>query len=82
MNEIELGSHVKVIIDNPGFNITFNIVRQHYRDAWASTKPEQKEIRETLYNTSVALEDVYRQFLSLAVAGDNAVYTEEKNKEK
>lgn len=77
MDKIELGSHVKTIISNKGFDIAFDTLREQYKDAWASTSIGQSELRETLYNTSVALEDIQRQFKALAVAGDNAIFIKE-----
>jgi len=77
MDKIELGAHAKMIINNKAYGLIFDMVRDNYMRAWAQTKPNQEELRETLYNTSVALADVKRQIESLAVAGDNATFTKE-----
>ena len=82
MDDVELGQQVKVILDNKAFDITFDKVREHYKTAWSNTDPRQSDLRETLYNTSVALEDVYRQFKALAIADYYAAFkkeTEESN---
>ncbi len=77
MDKIELGNHAKMIINNKAYSLIFDKVRDNYMSAWSQTKPNQEELRETLYNTTVALEDVKRAIESLAVAGDNATFTKE-----
>ena len=77
MDKIELGNHAKMIINNKAYSLIFDKVRDNYMSAWSQTKPNQEELRETLYNTIVALEDVKRAIESLAVAGDNAAFTKE-----
>jgi len=77
MDKVELGSHAKTIIANKAYPVIFDMVRQHYREAWSKTRPNQEGLRETLYNTIVALEDVKRQIEALAVAGDNAIFEKE-----
>ncbi len=77
MDKIELGAHAKMIINNKAYGIIFELVQQNYMQAWAQTNPSQESLRETLYNTSVALADVKRQIEALAVAGDNATFTKE-----
>ncbi len=77
MDKIELGSHAKVMIDNKAYEEVFRLIRERYRTAWSNTLPNQEALRETLYNTIVALEDVKRQIEALATAGDNAAFTKE-----
>ncbi len=77
MDKVELGSHAKTIIANKAYPVIFDMVRQHYMEAWGKTSSNQEGLRETLYNTLVALEDVQRQIAALAVAGDNAVFNKE-----
>jgi len=77
MDKIELGAHARMIIDNKAYSIIFDMVQQNYMSAWASTQPGQEKLRDTLYNTSVALTDVRKQIEALAVAGDNATFTKE-----
>ncbi len=78
MDKIELGNHAKMIITNKAYNEIFDIVKQKYMEALVKTGSHQNELRETLYNTIVALTDVKREIESLAVAGDNATFTKEQ----
>jgi len=78
MDKIELGNHAKMIIANKAFEEVFKTVKQKYTDALVATGSHQTELRETLYNTIVALTDVKKEIESLAVAGDNATFTKEQ----
>lgn len=78
MDKIELGNHAKLIITNKAYDEVFNIVKQKYMEALVRTGSHQTELRETLYNTIVALTDVKKEIESLAVAGDNATFTKEQ----
>jgi len=78
MDKIELGNHAKMIITNKAYNEIFKLVKQKYMEALVNTGSHQTELRETLYNTIVALTDVKREIESLAVAGDNATFTKEQ----
>ena len=78
MDKVELGQHAKLIIENKAFDEMFNIVRVNYQNMWASTKPQEGELRERLYNTIVGLTDVKKQIESVATLGDNVAFNKEK----
>jgi|TARA_B110000093_G_scaffold148857_1_gene162070 hypothetical protein len=78
MDSIELGNHAKMIITNKAYEEVFSTVKQKYMEALVKTGSHQAELRETLYNTIVALTDVKKEIESLAQAGDNATFTKEK----
>jgi|TARA_Y100000034_G_scaffold136215_1_gene211571 hypothetical protein len=78
MDAVELGQHAKLIIENKAFDEMFNIVRVNYQNMWASTKPQEGELRERLYNTIVGLTDVKKQIESVATLGDNVAFNKEK----
>lgn len=78
MDKIELGSHAKMIIANKAYDIVFTTVKDKYMDALVRTGSHQTELRETLYNTIVALTDVKKEIESLATAGDNATFNKEQ----
>lgn len=78
MDSIELGNHAKMIITNKAYKEVFSTVKQKYMEALVKTGSHQAELRETLYNTIVALTDVKKEIESLAQAGDNAAFTKEK----
>ena len=78
MDKVELGQHAKLIIENKAFDEMFNIVRVNYQNMWASTKPQEGELRERLYNTIVGLTDVKKQLESVATLGDNVAFNKEK----
>ena len=77
MDKIELGAHAKMITENKAYPFIFDMVKEHYMNAWSKTDPSQELLRETLYNTVVALGDVKRQIEALTVAGDNAIFEKE-----
>ena len=78
MDAVELGQHAKLIIENKAFDEMFNIVPVNYQNMWASTKPQEGELRERLYNTIVGLTDVKKQIESVATLGDNVAFNKEK----
>ena len=55
MDTIELGAHAKMIISNKAYNLIFEKVKEKYLMAWSQTGSHQTELRETIYNTVVAL---------------------------
>ncbi len=82
MDDVEFGQHAKLIIQNKVFDEMFNRVRVKYQDMWASTEPQQGDLRERLYNTIVGLTDVKREIESVATLGDNVAYNKEKEDSK
>ena len=78
MDKIELGQHAKLIIENKAFDEMFSMVRTNYQNAWASTEPQQGDLRERLYNTIVGLTDVRKQLETVATLGDNVAFNKEK----
>tara|TARA_R110001592_G_scaffold262275_3_gene527328 strand:+ start:2476 stop:2727 length:252 start_codon:yes stop_codon:yes gene_type:complete len=78
MDKIELGAHAKMIINNKAYNLIFDKVKEKYLIAWSQTASHQTELRETIYNTVVALADVKKEIESLAVAGDNETFKKEQ----
>jgi hypothetical protein len=49
---------------------------------WAKTQPHQEELRETLYNTIVALADVKREIEVVSTLGDNVAFNKEQEDSK
>ena len=78
MDKIELGTHAKMIISNKAYDLIFEKVKEKYLAAWSQTGSHQTELRETIYNTVVALTDVKKEIESLAVAGDNETFKKEQ----
>ena len=78
MDKIELGAHAKMIISNKAYDLIFDKVREKQLAAWSQTGSHQTELRETIYNTVVALTDVKKEIESLAVAGDNEAFKKEQ----
>lgn len=81
MDKIELGAHAKLIIENKAFDIIFDKVKEGYMEGWGKTTPNQNELRESIYYTTIALEDVKQTIESLVMAAENEIFkkeTEEK----
>jgi hypothetical protein len=82
MDDIEFGQHAKLIRDNKVFDEIFERVKVKYQNMWAKTQPHQEELRETLYNTIVALADVKREIEVVSTLGDNVAFNKEQEDSK
>ena len=82
MDDFEFGQHAKLIRDNKVFDEMFDRVRVKYQDMWSKTQPHQEELRETLYNTIVALADVKREIEVVSTLGDNVAFNKEQEDSK
>ena len=52
--QIQAGQDAKLILENPQMVAAFNAVLNNGYQQWISTKPEEKDARETLYHSQVA----------------------------
>jgi len=78
MDKIELGNHAKMITSNKAYDLIFDKVKEKYLAALCNTSSHQTELRETIYNTIVALTDVKKEIEALAIAGDNEAFKKEQ----
>lgn len=77
MDKIELGAHAKLITENKAFDIIFEKVKESYMEGWGKTTPDQDDLRESIYYTTIALEDVKQTIESLVIAAENEIFRKE-----
>ena len=52
--QIQEGQEASMLLDNPVMKNAFNVILNEGYQQWISTKPEEKDARETLYHSQVA----------------------------
>ena len=70
--EMERGNRAKQLIKNEIFTETFDVLHQRYIDELVSTKSDESEKRERLYNAVRALQHVKDHIESVATTGEMA----------
>ena len=53
-DQIRVGQDAKTILENPVMVNAFNVILNEGYQKWISTKPEDKEERESLYHGQIA----------------------------
>ena len=69
---MERGNRAKQLIKNEIFTETFDVLHQRYIDEFVSTKSDESEKRERLYNAVRALQHVKDHIESVATTGEMA----------
>ena len=70
--EVERGNRAKQLIKNEILTETFDVLHQRYIDELVSTKSDESEKRERLYNALTALQHVKAHIESVAMTGEMA----------
>ena len=70
--ELDRAAKAKVILENPLFEEAFVAVREGYIKKWHASRPEQAELRELLWWSVRALDDVALALKSAIITGDMA----------
>lgn len=70
--EVERGNKAEQLLKNEIFTETFNVLHQRYIDELVSTKSDESEKRERLYNAVRALQHVKEHIESVATTGTMA----------
>lgn len=52
--QIHEGQEASMLLDNPVIKNAFNVILNEGYQQWISTKPEEKDARETLYHSQIA----------------------------
>jgi hypothetical protein len=70
--EVERGNKAEQLLKNEILTETFNVLHKRYIEELVSSKPDESEKRERLYNAVRALQHVKAQIESVATTGTMA----------
>lgn len=70
--QVDLGKQAKARREDPLYQQAFDALAKQYANAWALTKPEQSDLRESLYAKLRVLEDVHSELLQISWDGESA----------
>jgi hypothetical protein len=70
--EVERGNKAEQLLKNEIFTETFDVLHQRYIDELVSTKSDESEKRERLYNAVTSLQHVKAHIESVATTGTMA----------